>query len=333
MDEGAGGLNHALVVAQAHQRLDTLDLLGPDIDLGLEGAAEALLEDGEPQRLLDLRPRESLALHAGVEERRGALAAVLDAVHGDVGVLPQHVIAAAMIRIEADADRGGGEYFGFVDEERRLHPLHDEVEKLLDFALVLDRMEQQHEFVAADPRQDVGFAQVEAKPLGHLHQQCVADRVAVIVVDMLEIVDVEKGQREMALRALALQELVDAVFDHAPRRKARQFVIIGRPEQVVFEHLLFGDVGGARDQEIAVGDPDRPVRGEENLLGRAVADGFFQHGRAAGRAAVPGRYPGARSTAKPPARWRPSAAGRLRLRSPAETRLAHPEPSPRLEAI
>ena len=110
IDEGAGGLDHPLVVAQAHQRLDTLDVLGPDIDLGLEGAAEALLQDGEPQRLLDLHPRQGFALHAGVEERRGALAAVLDAVHRDVGVLPQHVIAAAMFRIEADADRGGGEY-------------------------------------------------------------------------------------------------------------------------------------------------------------------------------------------------------------------------------
>ena len=75
-----------------------------------------------------------------------------------------------------------------------------------DFALALDRIEQQQEFVAADPRQDVGFAQVEPEPLGHLHQQRVADRVAVIVVDMLEIVDVEKGQREMALRAVALQK-------------------------------------------------------------------------------------------------------------------------------
>ena len=126
IDEGAGGLNHALVVAQAHQRLDALDLLGPDVDLGLEGAAEALFQDGEPQRLLDLHPRQRLALHAGVEERRGALAVVLDAVHRDVGVLAQRVVAAAMVGIEADADRGRGEYLRSVDEERRLQPLQHE---------------------------------------------------------------------------------------------------------------------------------------------------------------------------------------------------------------
>ena len=86
----------------------------------------------------------------------------------------------------------------------------------------------------------------------------------------------------MTVRAVALQKVVDAVFDHAPRRQAGQFVIIGRPEQVVFEHLLFGDVGGARDQQVAFGDPDRPVRSKEDLFGLAIANGFFQHGRAAG---------------------------------------------------
>ena len=69
-----------------------------------------------------------------------------------------------------------------------------------DLGLVLDRIEQQHEFVAADPRQDVGFAQIHPQPLGHLDQQGVADRVAVIIVDVLEIIDVEKRQCETALK-------------------------------------------------------------------------------------------------------------------------------------
>src|SRR6476646_5404516 len=72
--------------------------------LGLEGAAEALFQDRLPERLLDLHPRQGLALHAGIEERRRALAAVLDTVHRDVGVLPQRVVALPMLGIEADAD-------------------------------------------------------------------------------------------------------------------------------------------------------------------------------------------------------------------------------------
>ena len=128
IDEGAGGLNDALVVAQAHQRLDALDLLGPDVDLGLERAAKAFFQNGEPQRLLDLHPRQRLALHAGVEEGRRALAVVLDAVHRDIGVLAQHVVAAAVLGIEADPDRGRGENLRSVDEERGPQPLQREAD-------------------------------------------------------------------------------------------------------------------------------------------------------------------------------------------------------------
>src|SRR6266545_1025550 len=233
VDEGAGGLNYPLVVAQAHQRLDARDLLGPDVDLGLEGAAKALFQDSQPQRLLDLHTRQRLALHAGIEERGSALAAILDAVHRDVGVLAQHLVAAPVLGIEADADRGRGEYFGLVDEERRLQPLQDEVDVLFDLGDVLDRVEQQHELVAADPRQDVGFAQVQPEPLGHLHQQRVADSVSVIVVDVLEIVDVEKRQCEAALSVVVFEETVDAMLDYAPRRQAGQFIVIGGAEQVI----------------------------------------------------------------------------------------------------
>ena len=101
IDEGAGCLDDAVVVAQPHQRLDALDRLGPDVDLGLEGAAEALVQDGQPQRLLDLHPRQRLALHAGVEEDRGALAVVLDAIHRDIGVLTQQRRSCGRVR-----DRG-----------------------------------------------------------------------------------------------------------------------------------------------------------------------------------------------------------------------------------
>ena len=56
-----------------------------------------------------------------------------------------------------------------------------------------------------------------AEPLGDLDQQRVADRMAVIVVDVLEIVDVEKGEREPAARLVALHQAVGAMLDHPPR--------------------------------------------------------------------------------------------------------------------
>ena len=133
--------------------------------------------------------------------------------------------------------------------------------------------------------------------LRHLHQQRIADRVAVIVVDVLEIVDVEEGEREACVslaNGLPLQQLVDAMLDHPPRRQAGQFVIIGRAEQRVLEGLLLGDVGGAGQQQVAAGDANRPVAGQEYLLARSLVGGLFLRPRRGRRAAIRRRFRGAR---------------------------------------
>ena len=84
-DELPGRLDHAFLVAQPDQRLDADDLLGADVDLGLERAAETAVADGEPQPLLLRHARRHGAAHVGIEQRRAALGAVLDAVHRGIG--------------------------------------------------------------------------------------------------------------------------------------------------------------------------------------------------------------------------------------------------------
>ena len=118
-----------------------------------------------------------------------------------------------------------------------------------------------------------------------------------------------KASANRPLPLVALQQAVGAMFDHAPRRQAGQFVVIGRAEQMVLEGLLLGDVGRTRKQQIAVGDPDRPVRGEKHLLGLAAGDGILP-ARPRGRcAAIRGRFRGGRSVA---ARSAPAAAAAIR---------------------
>jgi hypothetical protein len=184
-----------------------------------------------------------------------------------------------MVRVEADADRGRSENFRPVDEKRRGEASQCGSQKFLDLMGPLNRIEQEQEFVAADPRQHVGFAQVAGQSLRDLDQQRIADAVAVIVVDVLEIVDVEEGERESGRAVVARQQAVGAMFDHAPRRQVGQFVVVGRAEQLVFKGFLFTDVGGARDQKIAVGDTDRPVRGEQHLSRLSVVDAFLDDRR------------------------------------------------------
>src|SRR6266700_936442 len=115
---------------------------------------------------------------------------------------------AAVPWIKAHPDRGRCEYFRAVDEKRGLQPLQHEVDVIGNLVLALDRMEQQQEFVAADPRQDIGFAQVQPDPSCDLDQQRIPDRMPVIVVDVLEIVDVEKGEGESPVGFVTLQKSV-----------------------------------------------------------------------------------------------------------------------------
>ena len=59
------------------------------------------------------------------------------------------------------------------------------------FALVVAGALQDREFVAAEPRHQVGLARAGGEPLRRLLQQRVADRVAERVVHRLELVEVE----------------------------------------------------------------------------------------------------------------------------------------------
>ena len=102
-------------------------------------------------------------------------------------------------------------------------------DELGDLLRALDRMQQQQELVAADSRQHVGIPQFAFQAPRQFHQQRIAVGVAVIVVDVLEIVEVEKRQCESFLGA-ALQQAIDPMLEHPSCRKAGQFVV-DRPRE------------------------------------------------------------------------------------------------------
>ncbi len=133
--------------------------------------------------------------------------------------------------------------------------------------LALDRVEQQQKFVAANPRQHV--------------QQRIPDRMAVIVVDVFEIIYVEKCEREPAMR-FVLQQAVGATFDYPSRRQIGQLVIVSGAEQVILDRLVLADVSRARKQQIAVRYTNRPVDREKDLFDRTAGYAFFRHRRPAG---------------------------------------------------
>src|SRR5204862_6038296 len=106
--------------------------------------------------------------------------------------------------------------------------------------------------------EQVAVAQMKTDSLGELPEQRVADGMAVIVVDVLEIVNVEKDDRK-SVGIVGSQELADAVFDQPSRRKSGQLVVVGKTIEFALAHLLRRHVDRAGQQQ-------RPLRHLERIV-------------------------------------------------------------------
>ena len=251
-DEIARGLDEAGLVAPAQQHFEPHRAVRVDVDLGLVGAQEPPVPDGEAQPLLRLHAAVGRHPHRVVEERDVALAVGLDAVHGDVGVAPERLVVAPVGREQADADRGRGEDLVAIDEERLLeageqglHLPHD----------VAPPLHQEQELVAADAAQDHALLQGAREAVGDLDQDLVAHGMPVIVVDVLEAVEIDEGERE-GLVAPAHQ-LGHRGLQVAAVRQVGEFVVIGAAEELGLGLALAREVdrggqpvGRAADRDI-----------------------------------------------------------------------------------
>ena len=86
-------------------------------------------------------------------------------------------------------------------------------------------LDQDGEFVAAEPGDGVAGPDRAAQPLGHPDHQLVTDRMAEGVVDRLEVVEVDEqqGQRPQAAPVL-LQGVGDPIGEQRPVRQPGQLV-------------------------------------------------------------------------------------------------------------
>ena len=85
--------------------------------------------------------------------------------------------------------------------------------------LVAERVQQNREFVAAEPGEHVALPQARLEPARHGDQQLVADQVAEAVVDDLEAIEVEIEHREPAAAA-PLLELVEPASEPLDEHRA-----------------------------------------------------------------------------------------------------------------
>ena len=140
-------------------------------------------------------------MHVRRERAHLALAGLLRPVHRDVGVAHEVVgvdaapAAADAMPIDARTQHGWPAIVIASDEQR-----DDPVRDLLAVALV-GVLEQDRELVAAEPRGEVARPDAAADPLRGGDQHGVAGRVAGVVVDALEVVEVEEEHGARAAAA------------------------------------------------------------------------------------------------------------------------------------
>ena len=88
--------------------------------------------------------------------------------------------------------------------------------------------------------------------LRNLDQERVADRMRVVVVDVLEIVDVDEGERESRLVMRFGEQLFDVVLNQRAIRQPGQVVEIGTLRQLGLDLLAPGEIDRGGKDEIAI---------------------------------------------------------------------------------
>ena len=142
-----------------------------------------------------------------------AAAGGFDVVQRHVGVLQQLVGSTAVRRRAHDAEAGA--YGDRMPEDvvrlgdRRQHALGEALALVGAHGARLD----DGELVAAETGEEVGFADAGAQALRNCLEQGVANRVAVRIVDLLELVEIDPVQRQRAALAEALEGMLERLAE------------------------------------------------------------------------------------------------------------------------
>ena len=187
--------------------------------------------------------------------RRGFSAADGEAglvlVHEPIEPFYENIKILVQLQVEDGLAHARGEGIGLGGPvgslDIRLDPGRDFVEDQQ-----IGRFEYHDELVAAVAGDKVGLAHGGVEDVGHLDKGLVADAVAALVVDLLEIVEVEHDAGEGPLAASAAEEPGKVFLQARPVEGSRQVVAVDLPVLHVDEGEQHGDDGGGPEEVGAV---------------------------------------------------------------------------------
>ena len=122
-----------------------------------------------------------------------------------------------------------------------------------------DVLLKDHEFIAAEPRHEILRPQHRTQPIGDRAQQLVAAGMAQGIIDLLELIEVDKQQCRRLLGIVRdRQQTFDFVAEVDPVRKPGQFVEPRQMRNPGFRVAPFGDVLEQHDGAAAGHRLERP---------------------------------------------------------------------------
>ena len=127
-------------------------------------------------------------------------------------------------------------------------------------SLRFDVLLEHHEFVAAEARDEILRTQHLAQPVGHRAQQLVAAGMTQRIVDLLELVEVDKQQCRQSLGIVARIASSRSISSRklTPVGQRRQLVVTRQMADPGFGHAPLGDVFQQHDGAAAGHRLERP---------------------------------------------------------------------------
>ena len=179
-------------------------------------------------------------VHRRFEDRDTVLAGALGGVHRDVGVPQQLCRVRRPGPSDRDTDAAADDDLLPLDREWRPQHVDDAVRDRHGVAQLRSVVEQDGEFVTAEPGGDVRGSEDLAEAFRDTDQQPVAGCVTHGVVDDLEVVEVqEEDDRKPVDRGL-IEAGVDPIEEEGPVGEARQGVVIRLEPELFLEPRELG---------------------------------------------------------------------------------------------
>ncbi len=241
----------AVVPAQERFRADCA--AAPAIDDRLVDETQLARRQRAAQELLDREAPLQVLVQLRGKELEVVAAALLGRVHRRVGIAHQGRHIKAVFRKEADADRRPQVVLVAGHGERHAHRLEDLARESDQISGVVVTAHDNHELVAAHPRERALCLHARREPARHAAQERIARFVAGRVVDLLEAVQIDEqhgNARELVIQTRRLEQVAHPLGQVGAVIEAGERIAGGE----VFELLL----GLAHRADIGKRDQYRP---------------------------------------------------------------------------